>query len=212
MNAALALSVGIARGWVALYTLRLPLEVREARRGEIDSDLWEQQWLASRRGDPAFGTAIEVLARMLLGAISDIAWRAEAGASARVDRRIKMNASMNESWYMRGLVGLGVVVAILLVLAGIYAGADALIDPDTADGEVVVDAIGAIAGAAVLFGLLTSRRNPVLGIGLVTAGAVTIAGIFYWMLPFTIPIVIALVAIAFFRGRSTGWPRGAGTA
>ena len=34
----------------------------------------------------------------------------------------------------------------------------------------------------------------------------------YWVLMITIPIGIAMVAIAFFRARQTGWPRGAGTA
>jgi len=212
MNAALALSVGMARSWVALYTLRLPLEVREARRSEIDSDLWEQQWLATRRGDPAFGTAIEVLARMLFGVISDITWRAQAGAPARQDRSFPMNESMNESWYMRGLLALGVVLALLLIVTGIGAGADALLDSDTADGEAAVDAVGAIAGAAVLFGLLTSRHNPVVGIGLVATGAITVAVIFYWLFLVVVPVGIGLVAIAFFRGRSSGWPRGAGTA
>lgn len=119
MNAALALAVGMARSWVALYTLRLPPEIREGRRSEIDSDLWEQQWLAARRGDPALGTAIEVLIRMLLGAISDITWRAHAGAPARPDRGIKMS----ESWPMSAvLVTVGVVLALFLILSGI-AGA-----------------------------------------------------------------------------------------
>jgi hypothetical protein len=212
MNGALALSVGMARSWIALYTLRLPLEIREGRRGEIDSDLWEQQWLAARRGDPAFGTAIEVLARMLFGVISDITWRAQAGASARPDRRIKMNASMNESWYMRGLLALGVVLALLFVVFAIGAAVDALIDSDTADGDAALAAVGALAGLAVAAGLLISRRTPVLGICLVAAGAIFFAAIFYWMLVIGIPVAISLIAIAFFRARSSGWPRGAGTA
>ena len=111
MNGALALSVGMARSWVALYTLRLPLDIREARRSEIDSDLWEQQWLAARRGDPVFGTAIEVLARMLLGIISDITWRAQAAASARADR----GKRMNEALYMR-MGSIGVILALLVFL------------------------------------------------------------------------------------------------
>jgi len=209
MSAALAVSVGMARSWVALYTLRLPLEVREARRSEIDSDLWEQQWLAARRGDPAFGTAIEVLARMLLGVFSDITWRAQAGASARQDRRIKMNASMNESWYMRGLLALGVVLALLFVVFAIGGAVDALIDSDTADSEAAIAVVGAFAGLAVAAGLLASRRTPVLGICLVAAGAIFFATIFYWMLIVGIPIAVALIAIAFFRARSGGWPRGA---
>ena len=119
---------------------------------------------------------------------------------------------MNEALYMRALVAVGVVVALLLIVAGIGAGADALLDPDTADGEAAVAVVFAIAGAAVLFGLLASRRNPVLGIGFVAAGAITVAVIFYWLLVITIPVGIAMVAIAFFRARQTGWPRRAGAA
>jgi hypothetical protein len=115
MSAVLDLAVGMTRAWVALYTLALPRELRNGRRAEIACDLWEQQCLAARRGDPALGTAIEVLARMLLGVISDITWRAQAGAVARADRSIKMI----ESWYMRGLVAVGVVLAIFLIMAGI---------------------------------------------------------------------------------------------
>jgi len=208
MNAALALSVGMTRSWVALYTLGVPLDIREARRSEIDSDLWEHQWLASRCGDPAFGTAIEVLARMLIGIISDITWRAQTGLSTRAERSV----NVTESWYMRGPLAVGVVVAILTVLAGIAAAADALIDPDTADGDAAFAAVFAIAGVAVLFGLLTSRRNPVLGIGLVAAGVITASFMFYWAWMIGVPIAIGLVAIAFFRARSTGWPGGSGTA
>ena len=208
MNVALAFSVGVARSWVGLYTLRLPLEIREGRRGEIDSDLWEQQWLAARRGDPTRGTAIEVLARMLLGVISDITWRAQAAAPSRADRSIKMS----ESPYMRGFVTVGVVLALFMVLAGIASVVDALLDSDVGSGQAAFGAITLLAGAAVAAGLLTTRRNPLLGIGLVAAGAITVAAAWYWMLVITIPIGIALIAVAFFRARETGWPRGAGTA
>src|SRR5436309_15195150 len=98
MNAALALSVGMARSWVALYTRGLASEVRDARRSEIDSDLWEQQCLAAPLGDPAFGTAIEVVTRMLHGIISDITWRAQAGAPTRAER----STQTCESPYRRG--------------------------------------------------------------------------------------------------------------
>jgi len=207
MNAALALSVGMARSWVALYTLRLPLHIREARRSEIDSDLWEQQWLAARRGDPAFGTAIEVMARMLLGIISDITWRAQAGVSARADRRIQVN----ESWTTRGLLLFGLAVAALPIVvgAGVVLGGG---DGSLGLGAVLFGIFSMAAGAAVLAGLLTSSRSPIAGMLLVGLGALAIAAMWYWMLVITIPIGIALVAIAFFRARQAGWPRGAGTA
>ena len=119
---------------------------------------------------------------------------------------------MNESGTMRSLVVVGVVVALFLIVTGMGAVVDALVQGDLASGQAAFGAISVLAGAAVGSGLLTSRRNPLLGIGLVAAGAITVAAAWYWMLVITIPVGIAMVAIAFFRARQTGWPRGAGTA
>ena len=119
---------------------------------------------------------------------------------------------MNESGTMRILVAVGVIVALFLVVAGIAAIADALVQGDLASGQAGYGAISVLAGAAVAAGMLTSRRNPLLGIGLVAAGAITVAAAWYWMLVITIPIGIAMVAIAYFRARQTGWPRRAGAA
>lgn len=208
MRAALLLAADFASAWAAIYTLGLPEELRQARRSEIDSDLWEQQCLAARRGDPQLGTAIEVLARTLLGAISDITWRAQAGASARADRSLQMN----EALYMRGLVGVGVALGLLVVVASVGAMFNAWEDGDS-EGWLVFGGLSALSGVAMMAGLLISRRSPALGIGLVAVGAIAIAVIWYWLLVITIPIGIGLVAIAYFRGRGArDWPRGAGMA
>ncbi len=208
MSAPLGVTTGIARRWVALYTLGLPQGLRDARRREIDSDLWEQQQFAVLRREPVLGTAAEILARTLLGIYSDISWRVQARGATRAERSIEVS----ESWYMRGPLALGVVLALFLILTGIGAIADALLDSDVANGQAGFGAITVLAGAAVAAGLLTSKRNPMLGIGLVAAGAITIAVAWYWMLVITIPIGVALIATAFFRGRSTSWPGGTGTA
>jgi len=197
VNAAIALAVGMTRSWVALYTLGLPRPLRDGRRAEIDCDLWEQRELAGCTGEPPLGTAAEIAARAVLGMLSDITWRAQAGLSARPDRRLKMN----EPAYMRGLVAIGVVVALFLVVTGIGSIADALVQGDLASGQAAFGAISLLAGAAVGSGLLTSRRSPLLGIGLVATGAITAAAAFYWMFVITIPVGLALVAIAYFRGR-----------
>jgi len=202
MNRLLDLSIGVTRAWSATYTRGLPQDLRAERREEIDSDLWEQQWLAARRGDPAFGTATEVLTRMLLGVISDITWRVQAGAPARADRGIMTH----EAPYVRGLVAAGVVLALFPVLIGVGS-----IFNDFGDGGNSVwleGSLTALSGAAMAVGLLISRRNPLLGIGLVVIGVTTIGFVWPWMLVTTIPIGIAIVAIAFFRARQTGWPRG----
>ena len=208
MNAAMALAVGMTRSWVALYTSGLPPELRDARRAEIDSDLWEHRQIAELTEEPQGETALQLLARLVLGVPSDLMWRLESGHSVRNERSI----SMNESGAMRSLVAVGVVVALFLVVTGIASIADALVQEDLASEQAAFGAISAIAGTAVATGLLTSRRNPLLGIGLVAAGAITVAAAWYWMLVITIPIGIAMVAIAYFRARQTGWPRRAGAA
>ena len=207
MNAAVALAVGMTRTWVALYTLGLPRELRNGRRAEIDSDLWEQQRTARLQDQPPGETALQLLTRLLLGILSDVTWRLETGHSVSGERSIRMN----EALYMRGLVAVGVALALLVVIVGVGSIFNAFEDGDNS-GWVWGGSLSALSGVAVMVGLLISRPNPLLGIGLVAAGAITIAVLWHWLLVITIPIGIALVTIAFFRARQTGWPRGAGTA
>jgi len=202
-----ALASGLTRTWTWTYTRGLPLDVREARCAEIDSDLWEQQREAGLIGRDERQVALHVLARLALGIPADLLWRLERGIPSPTRR-----TQVNESGAIRGLVAVGVVIALLLVVAGIASIADAVFDADVGSGQAVFGAITLLAGAAVAAGLLTSRTNPSLGIGLVAVGAIAIAAAWYWMLVITIPIGIALVTIAFVRARQTGWPRGAGTA
>jgi hypothetical protein len=206
MNRA-AIASGLTRVWTRTYTQGLPVDVRGARRAEIDSDLWEQRCEAGLLGHDEREVGLHVLARLALGIPADLAWRLERGISSHSRR-----TQVIESRTMLSLVAVGVVFALFMVLAGIASVVDALLDSDVANGQAAFGAITVLAGAAVAAGLLTSRRNPLLGIGLVAAGAITVAVAWYWMLVITIPIGIAMVAIAYFRGRTTGWPRGAGTA
>ena len=62
MNALLAVSIGLTRRWVHVYTAGLPSESRFARRAEIESDLWEQMQEAARAGNPTSSTGLRVLA------------------------------------------------------------------------------------------------------------------------------------------------------
>ena len=207
MNAALDVVVGMTRSWVAVYTSGLPPELRDARRAEIDSDLWEQRQIAELTEEPQGETTFHLLTRLLLGILSDVTWRLETGHSVSGERSIRMN----EALYMRGLVAVGVALALLVVIVGVGSIFNAFEDGDNS-GWVWGGSLSALSGVAVMVGLLISRPNPLLGIGLVAAGAITIAVLWHWLLVITIPIGIALVTIAFFRARQTGWPRGAGTA
>ena len=67
-----SLAAPVARNWVAVYTLGLPPSVRDARRAELQSDLWEQR-LEIRSGT-SNSLAKGVLARVLGGVPADILW------------------------------------------------------------------------------------------------------------------------------------------
>lgn len=193
MSTALALSIGVARSWVALYTRGIAREMRDSRRSEIDSDLWEQQWLASRRGDPAFETAVEVLVRMLGGIISDITWRLEAGAS-----RSKGLSTVNDSLPMR----IGFLAAMLPLVLLTLAGVSFLAGNGDFENTwqhwtwrasfVALPFIGA-------FGLWLCATRPVLGMALVVLGVGTSAFLMPWMAFITVPAGIAVIVFAAFR-------------
>ena len=59
-------AVGVTRWWTRLYTAGLPGDLREARRAEIESDLWE----SVSDGAPAR----HILARLALGIGDDLTW------------------------------------------------------------------------------------------------------------------------------------------
>jgi hypothetical protein len=83
---ALGLAAALVRGWTHVYTWRLEPAVRDTRRAEIESDLWEFQQDSERGTRPA----AHVLARLLIGIPDDLVWRAENAAARRTRRRAGM--------------------------------------------------------------------------------------------------------------------------
>jgi TonB family protein len=71
-----------------MYTWRLPPAVREARREEIESDLWE----SSHDGDMTHAElAIQMVMRLMLGIYDDLAWRV---GQLRVTTRLPLRSVM----------------------------------------------------------------------------------------------------------------------
>ena len=62
----LSLAVGTVRWWVRLYTWGLAADRRDTRRAEIDCDLWEQGWDASRADVRLTNAALQILGRFVL--------------------------------------------------------------------------------------------------------------------------------------------------
>jgi len=65
------ISATAVRTWTSIYTWRMPRSVREARRAEIESDLWECQ--ADDGASPAL--PIQIIGRLVLGIFDDVRWR-----------------------------------------------------------------------------------------------------------------------------------------
>jgi len=65
--------------WVTLYNWGLPAGVRDNRRAEIQSDLWEQQHDATRAGYSNGEAAWITVHRFVPGIPADLAWRAGTG-------------------------------------------------------------------------------------------------------------------------------------
>jgi hypothetical protein len=69
----LQVAKALVRCWTAVYTWRMPPELRDARRAEIDSDLWECQ----QEGPSNASLPLQIVARLVLGMPDDLGWRSE---------------------------------------------------------------------------------------------------------------------------------------
>ena len=67
------IAVAVVRAWTCIYTWRLPEPVRERRRAEIESDIWESQHDTPAGQD----RALQMIARLVRGVFDDVRWRAE---------------------------------------------------------------------------------------------------------------------------------------
>jgi len=77
MTITLAAALAAARAWTRIYTARMAPAIRDARRSEIESDLWELHEDARRRGASPTRIAVHTLLRLVLGVGDDLLWRAE---------------------------------------------------------------------------------------------------------------------------------------
>ena len=69
----LSLATAVVRAWTRAYTWRLEPPVRDARRAEIESDLWEHLHAnGAGRARP-----FDLVTRLVLGIPDDVRWRVE---------------------------------------------------------------------------------------------------------------------------------------
>ena len=79
MSAALLrFAVALVRGWTRLYTWRMPPALRDDRRAEIESDLWEFQH--DDDANAGLRAAAHLMARLLTGVPDDLGWSVDQAA------------------------------------------------------------------------------------------------------------------------------------
>jgi hypothetical protein len=65
----------LVRGWVNVYTRGLPAELRDARRDEVDDDLWCEHEEAAAIGRSRRSLDVDLGLRLVFGVPADISWR-----------------------------------------------------------------------------------------------------------------------------------------
>jgi hypothetical protein len=109
----------LTRRWVRLYTAGLPPEIREARRAELESDLWEQDHEAAAAGVRPTMTAMQVLHRLVRGLPADLSWRQQQGG-AKVFRKAGRAAVEGAMLTTAALARHWVAGLVVLALAGAF--------------------------------------------------------------------------------------------
>ena len=186
-------SASLVRRWVRLYTRGLNPDLRDARRAEIESDLWAHADEAAAMGLAPASLDIEMLVRLALGVPADLAWRRShrAAAAATSRKETAMQATSSRSWLtVIGLV-LAVPVAALFALSVAYN----LYVLATRDGDAWFLPTSALllAGSVIaVAGLLVVRRHPVAGAALAVAGSAIVAGTWWWFGAGEVPVLTAL--------------------
>jgi hypothetical protein len=156
-----ALVLALARAWVSLYTRGLPAELRDRRREEIASDLWEQRHDERSRRPSLAG--VDVLGRVVRGVPADLSWRLEQRARRSAAQRIRLAGAVARR---HGWTAFPVLVAL-----GYATGAAKLGTPDSVDlPEQVAMAFAAVAVLCGVAGLWRGTA-PVAAAWLVCIGA-----------------------------------------
>jgi hypothetical protein len=160
---------GLVRGWVRLYTSGLPAELRDARRDEVDDDLWCEHQEALATGHSARSLDADRVLRLLFGIPADVSWRRTyrgRAAATGIERSSSMSTSVLGvlaigaalSWGTLGFVASSIGDAMWTRYAGL---------------TVTILIAGALAYLAVAFGLALRYQDRVSPVG--TAGAMLVA-------------------------------------
>jgi hypothetical protein len=196
------------RLWVRLYTAGLEPNVRDDRRAEIESDLWEQSTFSAPDGVARVELALEVWSRCLLGVADDLTWRAEQRAEQRPQPVLKVRSrrAIRESGRRLLVLGSGMTIALALVSLVAIVNTIEYRDGTQPDGAIAVLLILLAAAIAVIGGMITARGFWIMRVrsaegALLVFGGSFVAGLaWYWLFA---PVVLAMVVSIYGLARAS---------
>jgi hypothetical protein len=104
----------VAEGWVALYTRGLPGEVRDARRAELRSDLFEHRRHAAAGGHGRLRWSLQVGGRVVRGMPDDLWWRFAQQAASRPATEVAARRRRLLAWLFDWVVSPVFSIAVLV--------------------------------------------------------------------------------------------------
>ena len=106
---------GLVRGWVRLYTSGLPAELRDARRDQVDDDLWCQHAEAAANERSARSLDADMALRLVLGMPADLTWRLTYRRDTGPVAIVEHDSSMSTTTLGALCVIAGLTLALLLI-------------------------------------------------------------------------------------------------
>jgi hypothetical protein len=158
------LLVRVAEGWVTWYTRGLPGEVRDARRAELRSDLFEQRRHAEDGGQGRLRWSLQVGGRMVRGMPDDLWWRFAQQAATRprtaaAERRRQLLAWLFD-WVVSPVFAIGMLL-ITWLSASPFRGAVALLVLFVALAVLRTRLAGPVSNeASIIFGIPPADDDP----------------------------------------------------
>lgn len=162
--------------WVAAYTRGLPPDVRDRRREEIASDLYEHA--VADRGP---GHSTRVLRRLLTGVPADLAWRRSVQADAAFE------AGRFSRRGVKVAVSITTVTAAIQVVIAVAAGVGWGADPGTEPGGVRY-ALPLLVGALLLAHAVAAQMaKGQVALASCLVGVFVPSVVLPWMAPVFVP-------------------------
>ncbi len=171
----------LTRAWVGAYTRGVPAELRERRRGEIDSDLWEQSHDDREQGRASAQTSLEITVRLMLGIPADLSWRLEHVSPKRSATRLYQGSramlQTASRYVMPVLIGL-LAAGSLAMAFGISIGGDV---GGLAPRLLYGIGLG-VAAILLAVGLSELKRKPLAASVAIGVGAILVGALTYWLI------------------------------